>query len=162
MSEPYPRRKAPPWTSALSNLLIFRRCSSSRSPFSGRSTRTPTGPWWATPCSPTGTGIGTRITAGSWAGCTRRAKAGSPPSHAAILAVAPEHRGKGIGRALAEHAISHLDVDVVSIGTGGDAFHAPARALYEALGFTPFPLVSYTKAVRETQPGAVTWGTSAS
>lgn len=50
----------------------------------------------------------------------------------------------------------------MSIGTGGDAFHAPARALYEALGFTPFPLVSYTKAVRETQPGAVTWGTSAS
>jgi hypothetical protein len=35
----------------------------------------------------------------------------------------------------------------VSIGTGGDDFHAPARALYEELGFTPFPNVNYTKAI---------------
>ena len=25
---------------------------------------------------------------------------------------------------------------MVEIGTGGDAFHAPARALYESLGFS--------------------------
>jgi hypothetical protein len=36
---------------------------------------------------------------------------------------------------------------VVSIGTGGDDFHAPARALYESLGFTPFPTVNYTRAL---------------
>jgi hypothetical protein len=38
-------------------------------------------------------------------------------------------------------------VEVASIGTGGDDFHAPARALYESLGFTPFPAVNYTKAI---------------
>lgn len=67
-----------------------------------------------------------------------------------ILAVAEEHRGRGVGRALAEHAIAALKAagaDVVSIGTGGDDFHAPARALYSALGFTPFPNVSFTKAI---------------
>ncbi|MDA3645071.1 GNAT family N-acetyltransferase [Saccharopolyspora indica] len=67
-----------------------------------------------------------------------------------ILAVSPAHRRLGIGAALAEHAMAHLraaGVEVISIGTGGDDFHAPARALYESLGFTPFPNVSYTKAV---------------
>ncbi|MGW5054581.1 N-acetyltransferase family protein [Actinokineospora sp. NPDC004072] len=67
-----------------------------------------------------------------------------------ILAVAPEARRAGVGRALVEHAVAALKsagVGVVSIGTGGDAFHAPARALYESLGFTPFPTVSYTKEI---------------
>lgn len=67
-----------------------------------------------------------------------------------ILAVAEEHRRDGLGRTLAEHAIADAKrqgAEVVSIGTGGDAFHAPARALYEALGFTPFVNVIYTKAV---------------
>ena len=67
-----------------------------------------------------------------------------------ILAVGPRHRGRGIGRALAEHAVADMGdagVAVVSVGTGGDGFHAPARALYERLGFTPFPTVSYTKAL---------------
>jgi hypothetical protein len=36
---------------------------------------------------------------------------------------------------------------MVTIGTGGDDFHAPARALYESLGFTAFPNIIYTKAV---------------
>lgn len=67
-----------------------------------------------------------------------------------ILAVAAAYRRHGAGRALVEHAMAHLNTagaDVVSIGTGGDHFHTPARALYESLGFTPFPNVSYTKAV---------------
>lgn len=69
-----------------------------------------------------------------------------------ILAVVGPSRGAGVGRALAQHAIDRLTEDgaeVVSVGTGGDAFHAPARALYEQLGFTPFPNVSYTLGTRK-------------
>ncbi|MFD9436368.1 hypothetical protein [Streptomyces sp. NPDC060002] len=36
-----------------------------------------------------------------------------------------------------------LGAEVVEIGTGGDQFHAPARALYEALGCTAPPLPVY-------------------
>ncbi|HEX8509222.1 MAG TPA: GNAT family N-acetyltransferase [Propionibacteriaceae bacterium] len=67
-----------------------------------------------------------------------------------ILAVAAPGRRQQCGRCLAQHAIDAMQADgveVVSIGTGGDAFHAPARALYESLGFTAFPTVSYTKAL---------------
>ena len=39
------------------------------------------------------------------------------------------------------------DVEVVAIGTGGDWFQAPARALLESLGFTPFPGVVHVKAI---------------
>ncbi|GAA4411569.1 hypothetical protein GCM10023148_04310 [Actinokineospora soli] len=67
-----------------------------------------------------------------------------------ILAVPEGARRRGVGRALVDHAEAALKsagVRVVSIGTGGDDFHAPARALYESLGFTPFPTVSYTKEI---------------
>ena len=60
-----------------------------------------------------------------------------------ILAVQPEHRRFGIGEALCEHAFGHMrqaGVDVVVIGTGGDAFHAPARALYASLGLVELPV----------------------
>lgn len=33
----------------------------------------------------------------------------------------------------------------VELGTGGDAFHAPARRLYEQLGFHAVPLVAYMR-----------------
>lgn len=64
------------------------------------------------------------------------------------LAVAPEHRRRHAATALCEHAFAWLRADgaeVVQIGTGGDPFHAPARALYEKLGCTPLPVVSYTR-----------------
>ncbi|OZM71629.1 GNAT family N-acetyltransferase [Amycolatopsis antarctica] len=67
-----------------------------------------------------------------------------------ILAVSGPQRRHGTGRALAEHAVAEMrnaGAEMVSVGTGGDRFHAPARALYESLGFTPLPTVSYTKAV---------------
>ncbi|HEY8589050.1 MAG TPA: GNAT family N-acetyltransferase [Naasia sp.] len=67
-----------------------------------------------------------------------------------ILAVTESSRHRGVGRALAEHAIAAAKdggAEVVSIGTGGDPFHAPARRLYESLGFIPFVNVNYTKAV---------------
>ncbi|MFI6693090.1 GNAT family N-acetyltransferase [Streptomyces sp. NPDC050433] len=63
-----------------------------------------------------------------------------------ILAVSTEHRRHHVATALCEHAFAQmraLDAEVVEIGTGGDQFHAPARALYEALGCTPLPLTVY-------------------
>ena len=63
-----------------------------------------------------------------------------------IVAVRPGRRRSGLGTALCEHAFADLrarGVGIVAIGTGGDAFHAPARALYERLGCTPFPGVYY-------------------
>jgi len=38
-------------------------------------------------------------------------------------------------------------VEVVGIGTGDDAFHAAARALYEDLGFTKIPIAGYLKKI---------------
>lgn len=67
-----------------------------------------------------------------------------------ILAVSADNRRQHTGTALCEHAVAQMKADgveVVSIGTGGDPFHAAARALYESLGFTPFPGVYYFKAI---------------
>ncbi|MFB7708840.1 GNAT family N-acetyltransferase [Streptomyces sp. NPDC056105] len=63
-----------------------------------------------------------------------------------ILAVSVQLRRHHVGTALCEHAFDQmraLGAEVVEIGTGGDQFHAPARALYEALGCTPHPLAVY-------------------
>ncbi|MEU6133177.1 GNAT family N-acetyltransferase [Saccharopolyspora sp. NPDC047091] len=63
-----------------------------------------------------------------------------------LLAVDDQHRARGVGAALCEHAFAEMrarGAEVVEIGTGGDAFHAPARALYERLGCTPLPVVAY-------------------
>lgn len=63
-----------------------------------------------------------------------------------ILAVSAEHRRQHAGTALCEHAFGELrtrGAEVAVIGTGGDRFHAPARALYERLGCTPFPVAVY-------------------
>lgn len=62
------------------------------------------------------------------------------------LAVASEHRRHQAGTALCEHAFAEmraLGAEVVEIGTGGDPFHAPARALYERLGCTRLPIAVY-------------------
>lgn len=62
------------------------------------------------------------------------------------LAVAAEHRRHHAGSALCEHAFAEMrsrGAEVVEIGTGGDPFHAPARALYEKLGCTLLPIAVY-------------------
>ncbi|MFF5344252.1 GNAT family N-acetyltransferase [Streptomyces althioticus] len=62
------------------------------------------------------------------------------------LAVSAQHRRGHLGTALCEHAFAHmrsLGAEVVEIGTGGDPFHAPARALYERLGCTVLPTAVY-------------------
>ena len=56
-----------------------------------------------------------------------------------ILAVPATCRRGGTGTALCEHAFTDMrqqGMKVAGIGTGGDAFHAPARALYASLGCT--------------------------
>jgi len=56
-----------------------------------------------------------------------------------IMAVDPALQRRGIGRRLCEFALDELrgrGATSASVGTGGDAAHAPARALYAAAGFT--------------------------
>ena len=40
-----------------------------------------------------------------------------------------------------------MAVTVVYVGTSGDRFHAPARALDESLGFSGLPVVDYARAL---------------
>ena len=63
-----------------------------------------------------------------------------------ILAVGTTHRRGNVGSELCEHAFDAMrqhDAEVVEIGTGGDDFHAPARALYESLGCVQLPVAVY-------------------
>jgi ribosomal protein S18 acetylase RimI-like enzyme len=67
-----------------------------------------------------------------------------------LLAVSPSHRRRKLGRRLCLHAIRQMKADgveFVGIGTGGDAFHAAARALYESLGFIKIPTAAYLKRI---------------
>lgn len=66
-----------------------------------------------------------------------------------MVAVHPDVRRKGVGLAVCRAALMQLEergVTVVHVGTGGDAFHAAARHLYESLGFTGYPVVDFTRA----------------
>jgi GNAT superfamily N-acetyltransferase len=66
----------------------------------------------------------------------------------AIVGVDPPAQRSGVGATLTRHAEAWLQqqgVAVVFIGTGGHDGHAPARRLYEALGYRPFPVVQYLK-----------------
>jgi GNAT superfamily N-acetyltransferase len=68
----------------------------------------------------------------------------------AMLAVDPAAQGRGIGRALTDHATDWLreaGMHVAVIGTGGDRGHAPARAVYEQAGYSALPGVQYFKAL---------------
>jgi ribosomal protein S18 acetylase RimI-like enzyme len=63
-----------------------------------------------------------------------------------MVAVHPQHQRRGYARALMEFSIQRLHgqgLELINVGTGGDPGHAPARALYEAVGFTGLPLVNY-------------------
>ena len=63
-----------------------------------------------------------------------------------LLAVRASQRRQHVGRDLCEYAIAAMKADgaeVVSIGTGGDDFHAPARAFYESLGCVKLPVAVY-------------------
>jgi GNAT superfamily N-acetyltransferase len=68
-----------------------------------------------------------------------------------MIAVHPDHQRLGHARRLMEFAIDRLHgqgLNLINVGTGGDPGHAPARALYEAVGFTGLPLKTYYLAAR--------------
>lgn len=57
-----------------------------------------------------------------------------------LNAVHPDHQGKGIGTLMYKSALDRMrdaGMRVATVGTGGDASHAPARRAYEKAGFGP-------------------------
>lgn len=67
-----------------------------------------------------------------------------------LLAVAEPYRRRNVARELCDHAMREMTaqgVQKIGVFTGGDAFHAPAQALYESLGFIKIPIVGYLKKV---------------
>jgi len=79
-------------------------------------------------------------------------KIGEPPNHGQIsmLAVSVRQRRQQVARELCDHAMTEMrsrGVEVVGVFTGNDAFHAPARGLYESLGFIKVEIAGYIKKV---------------
>ena len=67
-----------------------------------------------------------------------------------MIAVDPAHQRRGVGATLTAFAIERLQeagLPVAMVETGGDPGHAPARALYEAAGFTLLPVARYFAAL---------------
>lgn len=65
-----------------------------------------------------------------------------------MIAVDPPFQRRGIARRLMTHSLEYMrdeGMDIAAVGTGGDRGHAPARAVYDALGFTSLPGVRYLK-----------------
>lgn len=65
-----------------------------------------------------------------------------------IIAVDPAYQRRGIATELMKHSADHMrdrGMDIAAVGTGGDPGHAPARAMYEATGYTALPGVRYLK-----------------
>ena len=63
-----------------------------------------------------------------------------------IIGVDPDYQRRGIASRLTEHATEHMlrcGMDIAVVETGGDPGHAPARAAYEAAGFTVLPISRY-------------------
>jgi GNAT superfamily N-acetyltransferase len=68
-----------------------------------------------------------------------------------MIAVDPEFQRHGIATALMNRAADHMrerGMDLAVVETGGDPGHAPARAMYEASGYTTLPVVRYLKLLR--------------
>ena len=65
-----------------------------------------------------------------------------------IIGVDPDYQRRGIATLLTTHALDHMrqsGMDIAAVGTGGDPGHAPARAAYEAMGFTLLSSARYLK-----------------
>lgn len=65
-----------------------------------------------------------------------------------MLAVDPDHQGRGIGTALSGFALDRLKeagMKVAMVEIGGDPGHSPARHVYEKAGYTLLPIARYFK-----------------
>ena len=66
-----------------------------------------------------------------------------------FLAVHPEYQNNGIGKRMNDFVLQKMTeagMLVVTVGTGGDDSHAPARRTYETAGFSAaLPTVHYFK-----------------
>lgn len=65
-----------------------------------------------------------------------------------MIAVDPDCQGRGIGSALMTVALTWMTdagLSVAMVETGGDPGHAPARRIYEKLGFGVVPVARYYK-----------------
>jgi ribosomal protein S18 acetylase RimI-like enzyme len=63
-----------------------------------------------------------------------------------LIGVDPDYQRRGISSRLIEHASEHMQrcaMDIAVVETSGDPGHAPARAAYEATGFTLLPIGRY-------------------
>jgi ribosomal protein S18 acetylase RimI-like enzyme len=71
---------------------------------------------------------------------------GEPHGEIYMIAVSPDHQGEGVGRRLTEWAVQQMrdaGRKLAIVNTGGDAGHAPARAVYEKAGFVSLPAEQY-------------------
>jgi GNAT superfamily N-acetyltransferase len=67
-----------------------------------------------------------------------------------IIGVDPDYQRRGISSRLTEHAIHHMrshGMDIAVVETGGDPGHAPARAAYEAAGFSLLPIARFFRRI---------------
>ena len=65
-----------------------------------------------------------------------------------MIAVDPAYQRRGIAKPLMNRCAAHMranGMNIAEVGTGGDPGHAPARALYEALNYSPLLGVRYLK-----------------
>jgi GNAT superfamily N-acetyltransferase len=65
-----------------------------------------------------------------------------------MIAVDPAFQRRGIATQLMNRSADHMrdrGMDIAVVETGGDPGHAPARAIYEASGYTTLPVVRYLK-----------------
>jgi GNAT superfamily N-acetyltransferase len=71
-----------------------------------------------------------------------------------IIGVDPAYQRRGVASQLTNRALEHMrrcGMDIAAVGTGGDEGHAPARAAYEAFGFTLLPSARYLKLLETEQ-----------
>ena len=67
-----------------------------------------------------------------------------------VLAVDPQHQGKGLGRVLLQHSIERArssGMRMIMVETGDDPGHAAARHLYERSEFERWPVARYFKEI---------------
>jgi GNAT superfamily N-acetyltransferase len=65
-----------------------------------------------------------------------------------MIAVDPDHQGRGVGSTLIEFALAWMKdagMSIAMVETGGDPGHAPARRTYEKLGFGLWSVARYFK-----------------